>query len=127
MNNKGFTLIELIATIALLGVLAVISFVSITGIIKKSKVTDCEALVSSIKSAAKEYASDNRYGTIDTTITAQNLISWNYLSSPVVNPFTDEEMNASTITITIQLNTDYSVKNVTIEAPLILTNCESGI
>ena len=127
MNNKGFTLIELIATIALLGVLAVISFVSITGIIKKSKVTDCEALVSSIKSAAKEYASDNRYGTIDTTITAQNLISWNYLSSPVVNPFTDEEMNASTITITIQLNTDYSVKNVTIGAPLILTNCESGI
>ena len=127
MNNKGFTLIELIATIALLGVLAVISFVSITGIIKKSKVTDCEALVSSIKSVAKEYASDNRYGTIDTTITAQNLISWNYLSSPVVNPFTDEEMNASTITITIQLNTDYSVKNVTIEAPLILTNCESGI
>ena len=127
MNNKGFTLIELIATIALLGVLAVISFVSITGIIKKSKVTDCEALVSSIKSAAKEYASDNRYGTIDTTITAQNLITWNYLSNPIYNPFTDEEMNASTITITIQLNTDYSVKNVTIGAPLILTNCESGI
>lgn len=127
MNNKGFTLIELIATIALLGVLAVISFVSITGIIKKSKVTDCEALVSSIKSAAKEYASDNRYGTIDTTITAQNLIAWNYLSSPVVNPFTDEEMNASTITITIQLNADYSVKNVTIGAPLILKDCESGI
>ena len=61
MDNKGFTLIELIATIALLAVISVISFVSINGVIKESKVKDCENLKSSIKTAAKEYVSDNRY------------------------------------------------------------------
>ena len=69
MNNKGFTLIELIATIALLAVLAVISFVSISGILKKSKINDCNNLVGSIKSVSNEYISDNRYNvTVDESI-----------------------------------------------------------
>ena len=60
MNNKGFTLVELIATIALLAVIAIISFVSINEVINQSKVNDCKNLLFSIKSAAKEYVSDNR-------------------------------------------------------------------
>ena len=61
MNNKGFTLVELIATIALLSIIAIISFVSISGILQKSKINDCNNLLVSIKSATKEYISDNRY------------------------------------------------------------------
>ena len=61
MNKKGFTLVELVATIALLGIIAIISFVSINGVINQSKVDNCKSLVGNIKSAAKEYVSDNRY------------------------------------------------------------------
>ena len=52
MNRKGFTLIELVATIALLANIAIISFVSINGVIDKSKIDNCKSLVSNIKSAS---------------------------------------------------------------------------
>ena len=51
MNNKGFTLVELIATIALLAIISIISFVSINAVIDSSKINECNALVNSIKSA----------------------------------------------------------------------------
>jgi len=127
MNNKGFTLIELVATVTLLGILAVVSFVSITGIINKSKVNDCENLVISIKMAVKEYASDNRYEGITTSISASDLITGKYLSSPIINPFTDEEMDASNIKINISLNNDYTVKEITFGAPAMFNDCKNGI
>ena len=135
MNNKGFTLIELVATISLLGVLAIISFVSITGILSQSKVNDCENLVNSIKSAAKEYVSDNRYNnSFDSDndkvveIEVFDLISGDYLSGPVMNPFDNsQEIDSTTIIVKIELNNDYTAKNITIEAPTILNNCKNGI
>ena len=114
LNNKGFTLIELIATIALLAVIAIISFVSINGVVNQSKVNDCEALVMNIKSAAKEYVSDNRYASINKNITAQDLINGKYLSSPIINPFTKEDIDASTIKINITLKDDYSADVISV-------------
>ena len=43
MNNKGFTMVELIATIALLSVIMVISFVSINAVLDNSKINECKA------------------------------------------------------------------------------------
>lgn len=130
MNNKGFTLIELIATIALLAIISVISVVSISGVINQSKVSDCESLVSNIKSSVKEYVSDNRYSFTsnnDFTITGDKLIDDNYLVGPIINPFDNSEITPSSIRIRIELKADYTAKNIIIEAPSILNNCESGI
>ena len=130
MNNRGFTLIELIATIALLAVVAMVSFVSINGVIEESKVNDCEQLVMSIKSATKEYVSDNRYNNIfnsvydKVTIDASHLTNGNYLSSPIINPFDNEEIEPSSISIEITLNNNYTVKEVTIAAPSSLKECK---
>ncbi|MBQ2872793.1 MAG: prepilin-type N-terminal cleavage/methylation domain-containing protein [Bacilli bacterium] len=131
MNNKGFTLIELVATIALLAVVSIISFVSINAVIEESKVSDCKNLVLSIKSATKEYVSDNRYNDIfnsvydKVSIDASHLINGKYLSSPIVNPFDNgSNIAPSDIKIEIQLNNDYSVKEVTIGAPDILKECK---
>jgi len=119
MNKKGFTLIELVTVIALLGIISIIAFVSIFDVIKKSKVSDCENLILSIKSAAKEYASDKRYGWTnanDKSITAQTLIDGNYLSSPITDPFDNSStLIAGNINITITLNSDYSAKDVTVK------------
>ena len=131
MNNKGFTLVELIATIALLAVIAVISFVSITEVINQSKISDCENTIRSIMSATKDYVSDNRYnirvsGTKEylddvfeikktgsqkyIDINANNLISKDYLSSPIVDPFDNEvEIDPNNIKIRVYLQNDYTI------------------
>jgi len=118
MNNKGFTLIELIATIALLAIIAIISFVSINGVINQSKVNDCESLMMNIKTAAKEYVSDNRYNFSNNnsfSIDAKKLIDDKYLSSPIINPFNRGNIDASSIKIEITLKEDYSVDTVTVK------------
>ena len=122
INNKGFTLIELIATIALLAIIAIISFVSINGVINQSKVNNCESLEMNIKTAAKEYVSDNRYkNTFDSdnnkeeVIDVKLLIDNHYLSEDIVNPFDNSKnIDESKIGIKIELKDDYSAKSVSI-------------
>ena len=130
MYNRGFTLVELVVTIALLSIILIISFVSINGVVKQSKVNDCENLVSNIKSAAKEYVSDNRYNLSsngDLNITALDLVSNNYLSSPIVNPFNNENIVASSINIRIELMDDYSARNVEVRNGSNKIVCDNGI
>ena len=123
MNNKGFTLIELLATVALLSVIVTISFISINSMIKQNKVNNCETIVNNLKSATKEYVSDNRYKRDFTrevvsnkvNINASLLIGGNYLSSPIIDPFdSGHEINADSIEIIITLNNDYTVKEVSV-------------
>ena len=124
MDSKGFTLIELIATVALLAIIALISFVSVSKILQESKVNDCKSIVNNIKTATKEYVSDNRYGNLNIdNFDASILINGKYLSSPIVNPFTKEEIIPSDIKISITLNDDYTANSVTISAPSVLNTC----
>ena len=115
-NNKGFTLMELLLTIALLAVISVISFVSIITIINKHKDNQCKSIIDNIKIATKEYVSDNRYGTINTSITAKDLIDGHYLSGDIINPYTDETIDPQNVKIKITLNTsDKTVKQITVK------------
>ena len=123
-KQNGFTLIELIVTIALLAVVAAISFVSISKVLESSKDRNCESIISSIKTAANEYASDKRYNKdfIDSvknytvTIDASTLIDIdnNYLSSPIINPYTKDEVTAADIKIKYEFNKNYTVNKITI-------------
>ena len=137
MNNKGFTLIELVATLALLAVISVISFVSITTVVNNSKVNNCNNLVQNIKTAAKEYVSDNRYNSsfdVDNNkieeITVDVLLnnSEKYLVGPITNPFNkDDTTFNNNINIRITLNDDYSAKEIKVyNKNGIEVNCESG-
>lgn len=113
-NNKGFTLIELLLTIVLLSVISVISFVSITAIINKNKENQCNTLVNDIKLAAKEYVSDNRYGSINTSITAKSLLDGNYLSGKITSSCTNEEISPQDIEITINLDSSRNITGITV-------------
>ena len=132
MNNKGFTLIELVATIGLLAVISIISYVSINKVLIESKISDCEQLVMSIKSAAKDYISDNRYNLTSNSnveINALYLINNKYLTGPIVDPFNKTEITddgLKNIKIIVELNPDYAVKKINIEAPSFLIDgkCE---
>lgn len=122
MNNRGFTLIELIATIALLAIIAVISFVSINGIIEHGKVSDCETLIGNIKSAASEYVSDNRYKSDfvsrvnnRTVVIKGSVLGQEYLKGEIINPFDKKVISPDDIEITIYLNKDYTANNILIK------------
>ena len=119
MNRKGFTLIELIVTIALLSVVSIISFVSITNIINDSKEKNCNNLVKSIKSATKDYISDNRYtdelympdGRIKTEFNTSNISK--YLNGDLVNPYDNKTINDDII-IRVEYNSDNTPKNISV-------------
>lgn len=125
-NNKGFTLIELIATIALLAIISTISVVSINHVITESKVSDCDSLLKNIEVATKDYFSDNRYNLSELSgykelddenkysINAGVLISGKYLSGNLVNPFTDKNIENEDIIINIWLKEDYTVDSINI-------------
>ena len=51
MNNKGFTLVELVATILILGLIMGIGGYSITNLIQKNKQNSYELLINEIKEA----------------------------------------------------------------------------
>ena len=134
MNNKGFTLIELIVTIALLAIILTISFVSITAVINSNKEEQCNNLVNSIKSASEEYVSDNRYNSefnnkVDENkkviINGNNLVDSNYLNGAIVNPFNNEKIDSNGIKITITLNNDYTVSSISIDEPAVLKECKN--
>lgn len=61
LNNKGFTLIEILAVVIILSVLIVIMVPSVNYLIDKNKEDNYKSLKAGIISAAKVYLSDNRY------------------------------------------------------------------
>jgi type IV pilus assembly protein PilA len=61
LNNKGFTLVEMLAVVVILSVLMAITVPTISGLIEKNKSDSYKSLEKSILAAAKVYISDNRY------------------------------------------------------------------
>ena len=61
LNNKGFTLVEMLAVVVILGILATIMVSTATNFIKDNKEKQYKNLEKSVLSAAKVYISDYRY------------------------------------------------------------------
>jgi len=57
-NNKGFTLIEIIAVVVIMGILVVVSGISVTKYIENSKKTTYDSYKKDLKGAAKNYYID---------------------------------------------------------------------
>ncbi len=116
-KNKGFTLIELIATIVILGLVATIGSYAISTTIKNSKEKNCELLIANIKTAAEMYYQDCKYITGPTgactfnnnelSVTLETLIANGFLTSnktksqsgKLYNPKNDDEISACEIKI----------------------------
>lgn len=130
MNKRGFTLVELLATIVLLSIISVISYVSISSVIKKNKVNNCRNLIKSIEGASREYVSDNRYNFTnrdDKVITAEDLFRGNYLKNEIVDPFTNEKVNSENVKIIISLKSDYTMEKIQIKGyDFFENNCNLG-
>ena len=135
MNNKGFTLIEMIMVIAILAMLAVLTTPNVIKMINKNKADNYNSVIDSIVSSCDLYVSDNRYKLrfnntcptesesstiteISTFITLQDLVNSKDISTPIRNECTNEELNYDTIKITITLdcktkNFSYKIEDTT--------------
>ena len=116
-KNKGFTLIELIATIVILGLVATIGSYAISTTIKNSKEKNYELLIANIESAAEMYYQDCKYVSMCTfqnpgsseylqvslnTLLANGFLTSNKTKSQsgkLYNPKTDDEISECTIII----------------------------
>lgn len=132
MNNKGFTLIEIIIVIAIIALLALLIAPNAIGMINKNKIDNYKNLQDSIRRAADSYLSDERYendiryyknnyltpeycnssnnpSVVYTKITLKDLVDGNYLtegSNGITNPCTNEEMGSDKeIRITLDCKT----------------------
>ena len=61
LDNKGFTLVEVIAVVVILSVLSLLIVPSISNLLNMSKDNSYEDLKSSIILSCEEYINDNRY------------------------------------------------------------------
>jgi len=100
LNNKGFTLVELIATIVLLALVMGIGSYSITKIIENSKKKDYNLLIENINNAIEDYYIECKYDNgDDSTIECPGLSGGYYsvsLNTLVKYGFlTGNEKNAS--------------------------------
>lgn len=121
LNNKGFTLVEVLAVVVILSVLATIMVPTVSHIINQNKENNYKNIEKSILNAAKMYVSDNRYdmsiGECNDGVAAVTSFSDNrimlttltsYLSSEeIINPMDDSkklDFNSSYVYILFNCN-----------------------
>lgn len=130
MNNKGFTLVELLATLVVLSIVMSIGTFSIIAIVNSSKNKNYELLISNIKSAAEVYYQECKYSnesvswcdkTGNYNITLGDLVRYGYLKGnqknsddtfTIVNP----KNNESIADCMIHIQYDYDTNKVAVEA-----------
>lgn len=109
MNNKGYTLIELLGTLILLGIIVAVTTVSVTKYLNNAKSDSYNHTVLSINEAAELYVTDNsqlfpelEVPTSTFDITLQQLVDNDYLNDNIVDP-RDNSVIPLTTTITIEV------------------------
>ena len=114
-NNKGFTLVELLAVITILGIISVISIVAITRLINKSKDEQKNSQQKTIEMATESYLQANRdllpksIGET-TTIQLSSLKEANYLSEDIFDANGKSCMQKSYVVASKKSTTQYTYK-----------------
>ena len=93
--KKGFTLVELLATIILLGIIALIAYPMINDQLSLAREKAYTQTVESIEKAARMYGTNNflGYSTIDQELSLDTLRNAGLLEeTDIINPITDTRM-----------------------------------
>ena len=112
LNKKGFTLVELIATIVVLALVVSISAYAITNIINSAKEKNYELLIKNIKDASETYYQECKYSnnsgiTCNDNVTLQELVNYGYLKGngteddkmKIVNPKNNIDIGECSIAV----------------------------
>ena len=80
LNNKGFTLVEVLAVVVIMSILIAIMIPNVSNLITEQKQNATNEIKRSLKSAARIYISDNKYKIEVIGICPQNPTSTNKLN-----------------------------------------------
>ena len=109
MNNKGFTMVEIIATIALIGILASIAAVGVSRYKTKAVSNDYEALAKASYDAMEEYMMTHPY---ETKVSLETLEKEKLLSNRI-DPGSKENDCTGTVIVDSNDGTDGKMDNGT--------------
>lgn len=120
-NQKGLTLIELLAVLIILGIILAIAVPSVVGVINRSKLQADIGSLNLIKDAGLRYALANNLTAASTTITVENLRNEGYLNevpavqSNKVNQFGSVkiEFNGNKYTVKVYVETANPTTEIT--------------
>ena len=93
INNKGFTLVEVIAVVAILAVLLILLIPNVSNLLNKGENDAYDSLKQSILVAANDYVKDNRYDIV--------------ISGNVVSSIGGKKLEDGRITVGILLELGY--------------------
>lgn len=111
MNNKGFTLMEILGVITLLAIISTLIILSVNKSLKDSKETLYQQQIEEIKAAAGMWRTDNIEIIPDNDyyiVSLQQLKDEGYIKKDIINPKTDAPFD--NITLGVSLN-DIKVDN----------------
>lgn len=115
-DKKGFTLVELLATVTILGILSTIAIVSVSGLLEKGRNEHYKTAEKQMIQAAQSYAQQNR-GALPKTINGSSNVQLNTLiTNKYIQPIKDHtdkvcsnsDLAASYVTIKKTSQTNYS-------------------
>ena len=113
LNKKGFSMVEIIATVAILGILSVIGIVSVNSIIERGKEEHYVSAEKALKMTAESYAQANRNYLPKNVgemrkVTLKQLVEDNYIEQ--IKDYYDKEcyLEESYVQIFKYSKTDYS-------------------
>ncbi len=136
MNRRGFTLVELLATLVILAIVMSLGAYSIISIINNSKDKNYDILISNIKDSAENYYQECRYANNDGivctkdgnayTATLGDLVTYGYLKGnskddekryTIVNPKDNNSIASCTINVAYNNGIVITAKNPTGSCP----------
>lgn len=104
MNNKGFTLIELISVLAILGLVGTVFTISLNYTLKKNQQNECNNFIKEVEESACAYAGVHCTKNNCDSVTLGTLIKYGYITKEVNacnnNPIESEDI----VTITWNIN-----------------------
>ena len=116
MRKKGFTLVELLASITILALLALIAIPAISKQIKNGKNDLYNSQIENIKSAAVAWGTDNLFKLPEDdtciTVTLGYLKELGYIDNSVINPKTNEEFDNDNTFVSISKSGNSYLYNV---------------
>lgn len=114
MNNKGFTLIELIGSIIILTIIALVAFPAILNVMTTSQNEIDNAKKQLAERAAKEYVEDNvnlyprEAGAASKTIKVQDLVAQGYIKEKSIDSVKDSAIYNGCIEVSIATEQGYT-------------------